>query len=207
MSPEQSADILDYWFGQLTDGIAAPQLRKRWYSFDPATDLEIESRFKSLLNASSAWQLTDLSSPRDQLAFIILNDQFPRNIYRGDAQAFAFDARALELTQNGVASQADAQLALDERCFYYMPLEHSESLKDQQLCVSLFEDLFEDTVSAYQSNKKHQEVVEGFLRFAKSHLDVIEKFGRFPHRNRVLGRASTVEEVEFLKQASSYGQG
>jgi uncharacterized protein (DUF924 family) len=134
------------------------------------------------------------SNARDRLALILLTDQFPRTIYRGLAKAFAFDSQALALSRDGIDAGFDLSLRPLERVFFYMPLEHSESLADQDRSFSLFRQLVE------QVGPDHKPTFQEYLDFAVRHRDIINRFGRFPHRNEVLARTSTAEELMFLQQ-------
>src|SRR5262249_17283334 len=135
--------------------------------------------------------------PRGNLSLIILYDQFPRNIYRGSAAAFADDQLALQLCLNGLAIAQDQELHPVERAFFYMPLEHAEDRALQEASVARFRRLAEF------APKSSREIFESFHEFAVRHKEVIDRFGRFPHRNAALGRMSTQEETEFLKQSGS----
>ena len=179
--------VLDFWFGP-KPGAA----RAEWFRKDPAFDEEIRRRFGELHAAAArrdleAWRL----SPEPLLALVIVLDQFSRNLYRGDARAFAQDAHALECAKQAVARKDDLGLLPVQRQFLYLPYEHSESLADQEACVELMRslDAFEQT--------------RGVSDWAVRHRDVIQRFGRFPHRNAALGRPSTPEETEFLLQPGS----
>lgn len=172
-----------FWFGELG--------REQWFSGDEKVDATIRARFGELyrrLNENvpaAAW-----TEPDAALAAILVLDQFPRNIHRGKAEAFASDTSACALARNAVEKELDAGLSESERAFLYMPFMHSEILADQERGVSLFKSLG-DPVS---------------LKFAEEHRDAIARFGRFPHRNKVLGRESTPDELEFLETANRYGQ-
>jgi uncharacterized protein (DUF924 family) len=155
------------------------------------------------LRAAQAGELKPwMGDARGQLAFIVLTDQFSRQIHRGTAQAFATDALALSAAREGITRGTDRELEFNHRSFFYMPFEHSEALLDQHTGVGLFAQLRDETPPPYR-----QHAGEG-LRHAQQHRDIIQRFGRFPHRNALLDRASTEAEVEFLAQASgSFGQG
>ncbi|MDN5698114.1 MAG: DUF924 domain-containing protein, partial [Rubrobacter sp.] len=131
------------------------------------------------------------SGPRECLALILLLDQVPRNIFREDARSYATDALAREAASHAVDSGFDSELAKVERWFVYLPFEHSETLEDQLRSVELFEALGDDEGSV------------NVTYYARRHLEIVERFGRFPHRNRVLGRESTPEEAEFLEEPGS----
>jgi uncharacterized protein (DUF924 family) len=171
-------DVLEFWF-------ADPA---RWWKKDPAFDAEIGRRFATLraeVDAGSHEEWRDTA--RGALAYVIALDQFSRNLFRGDPRAFASDERALAAAKAAVAAGFDGALTPPERGFLYMPFMHSEDLADQDRCLSLF--------AAYQP--------PGELGYVHAHRNIIVRFGRFPHRNEVLGRVSTPEELEFLKQPGS----
>jgi uncharacterized protein (DUF924 family) len=191
--------IHEFWFGASTDdAIVAQERAKLWWIKREETDNAIRQRFEAyVLKAASheldAWAAT----PTGRLALIILTDQFPRNIYRNTPQFFAFDALALAWCKEGVEGNVQVALRPIERVFFYLPLEHSESLDDQERSVALFRELVDSLVPSQRA------AFEGFLDYAIRHRDVITRFGRFPHRNRILGRASSPEELAFLKEPGS----
>lgn len=196
----ESADtILDYWFGSEPDDAAlAVERASLWWSKQNEVDAEIRRRFEGSLLAGArgaldSWQAT----PRGHLALIILTDQFPRNMYRGSAQTFAYDALALAWCLDGVNLGVDLQLRPIERVFFYLPLEHSESLPYQDRSVAFFTKLFHSVPESWQAP------FASYLDFAARHRDVIARFGRFPHRNILLGRGSTEAELAFLQQPGS----
>ncbi len=201
MTSRITEDILDYWFGSLQEGFSSDAKRKLWYAFDPKIDADIRHRFIGLLEQADHGELANWQkTPRSCLAFILLTDQFTRNIYRGSRQAFASDHLALDAARVGVRAGLDRELAFDERAFFYMPFEHSEDLLDQHISVGLFTQLRDETRQGF----KH--LTGNALRYSQQHRDVIQRFGRFPHRNELLGRKSTPEEVIYLKDATHYGQ-
>ncbi len=193
------AAILDYWFGPLADDAATAQAQRRlWWSKDPAVDAEIRMRFAPLLQASAFGRHDNWAAePRGRLALILLFDQFPRNMHRGSPRAFAYDGLARTLALEGIANGADLALRPIERVFCYLPLEHSEHLAHQDQCVALYQTLAAGVAPAMR------ETFAGYVNFAERHRDIIQRFGRFPHRNAVLWRASTPEEIEFLQQPGS----
>jgi uncharacterized protein (DUF924 family) len=141
------------------------------------------------------------ASPRRRLALILLFDQVPRNIYRGTAQAFAFDSRALALSFEGLQLAADQALHPVERIFFYLPLEHAESMEAQDASVKAFERLAQESPAEWRA------LLEGTLQYARSHRDIVAKFGRFPHRNQALRRESTTAEIDWLESgADRFGQ-
>ena len=153
-----------------------------------------EQAFRGLLES---W----LDSAKGTMALIILLDQMPRNMYRGTDRAFLSDHLALDYCMKGLSKGYDKQLQLVERAFFYHPLEHAENLKMQQRCVIEFQRLQQ----VYQGETQ-QEFIRNSLNYAKRHLEIIEKFGRFPYRNKVLCRESTEAELEFLKEGINFGQ-
>ena len=172
-----------------------------WFNGGPQLDTLIREQFEPLVEAALWSELVDWeASPLSRLALVILLDQFPRNIYRGTAQAFSGDHRACTLVVEGIARGMDEKLPWVGRVFFYMPLMHAEDMDLQNECVRCFEKLIA------QAPADIAEKVQGNLRFAREHRDIIERFGRFPHRNKVLGRDSTPEEIEFLEHSSHYGQ-
>lgn len=196
---ENAESILRFWFGTAADDLeVAEECAKMWWKKNPKVDAEIRRRFASVVDAASNGQCDAwLANARGRLAMIILTDQFPRNMYRDTPRAFAFDSLALSLTKDGIARGVDQTLRPIERVFFYMPLEHSESIENQQRAVALFTALAE-SVSA-----EKRKLFEGFVGFAERHHTIVQRFGRFPHRNSILGRNSTPEETEFLKQPGS----
>ena len=184
-------EILDFWFGQPDQSDYGKQ-RFFWFNKKPEFDQELRLRFLTDYQQAAAGQLDHWKeSPKSCLALILLLDQFPRNMFRGTAQAFATDPQAVEVAQYAVANGFDQELLTVQRWFVYLPFEHSENLGEQRQCVELFATLSDDPDSA------------STLDYAVRHRAVIERFGRFPHRNKILGRATTPEEAEFLKQPGS----
>ena len=194
-----SETILTYWFGANPDGAGLAKDRADlWWSKNAEIDSEIRERFETSVQLAGKDTLSSwLAEPRGRLALIILTDQFPRNIYRDSPRAFALDAKALGWSHDGIQLGMDRLLRPIERVFFYLPLEHSERLEDQERAVNMFNDLV-TTVDADQ-----QEIFESYLNFAILHRDIVARFGRFPHRNRILGRPSTPEELYFLSQPGS----
>lgn len=173
-------DILAFWFGELQPA--------QWFRPDTALDASIAARFGDTLAALRqqvpvAWKAT----ARGTLAAVIVLDQFPRNIHRGTADAFASDAAALALAAELISKGGDRELNEVERQFLYMPYQHAEDLSVQERSIELYRALGNANV----------------LDFAQRHRDIIARFGRFPHRNAIVGRASTPEEVAFLQQPGS----
>ena len=188
--------ILEYWFGE---GNSPKQQiitqSNLWWGKSTDTDADIKLLFGATLqllieNQLEGWR-KDSSS---LLAMIILGDQFSRNIFRNDARAFAQDALVLSLCLDGIEQGADQELSPLQRVFFYLPLEHSESLEMQQRCV----DLMTHLVAIAPSDCREE--FQGFLAYARAHLEVIEVYGRFPHRNAILKRESTAAEQAYLSQ-------
>lgn len=195
------ADITRFWFGELRDGLANEAQRRRWFMPDPALDAEIRERFGDLLTAALRGELAGWArSPSSALSLVLVCDQFSRQVHRGSRDAYATDPLALQTARRVIERGEDQQLAFDERAFLYMPFQHSESRLDQHTAVGLYLGL-RDTASDTQ--RRH---AEGFLKHARSHRDIVLQFGRFPHRNRLLGRQSTAEEEVFLVTARDFGQ-
>ena len=196
------ATIHAFWFGPAADADAEAAIIERqsalWWRKQPAVDAEIRARFAPLVGRAAGGELdTWLGGLRGRLALVLLTDQFPRNIWRGEAAAFAFDVLALRWAKEALARGLDAGLRPIERVFLYLPLEHSENLADQQHAVRLF-----DALAASVSSELRP-AFDGFLDYARRHLEIIERFGRFPHRNAALGRETTAAEADFLRQPGS----
>jgi uncharacterized protein (DUF924 family) len=173
-------EIVKFWFEELTP--------EDWYKADARRDAEVRRRFGPLYEKLSIGVPQDwLETPRGWLAAILVLDQFPRNMFRGEPRAFATDAQALALSKRAIAKGVDMRLQPDQRAFIYLPFQHSEDRADQARSLELF------TALGNPNN----------LDFALRHKAIIDRFGRFPHRNAVLGRASTKEESVFLKEPGS----
>ena len=200
MSPALQTDaVLAYWFGVETDAaLVADKQKALWWHGTPELDDELRRRFGVLVERAATGELdASRSTPRGLLGLILLADQLPRNIYRGTARAFAYDALARAHCRHGLAQEFDQRLRPIERVFHYLPLEHSESLQDQQDACALFSNL----VAVADTGQR--ELFSGYLRFAERHRDIIARFGRFPHRNGILGRVSTAQELVFLQTPGS----
>lgn len=194
---------LTFWFQGRA--LSAPRIERRmkiWFSEDPAFDHEIEREFSNDVEAASAGRLIHWAdAPRGRLALILLLDQCRRNIYRGTAAAFSHDRMALELCMQGVLDNKDNDLAPIEKAFFYMPLQHAESRPAQARSVALYARLAQTVTPACR------EIFEGIARFAELHARIIQTFGRFPHRNALLGRENTAAEIEYLAgDAPDFGQ-
>jgi uncharacterized protein (DUF924 family) len=177
---DAKTDLLAFWFDERS--------RQRWFDPDPAFDKEVASRFGHLLEELAEGNLKGWESTAEgALALCLVLDQLPRNVHRGTPAAFAHDEQARAVADRALQRGYDRQLPFPHRMFLYLPFEHSEDLADQDRAVALFEDLGDP---------------DG-LDFAKKHRRIIARFGRFPHRNRILGRESTPEEEAFLKEPDS----
>lgn len=191
--------VLEFWFGRgSTATEIADQKTPLWWSKNDRIDRQIAERFTATTEAAAAGQLDRWrETPRGLLALIISTDQFPRNIHRGTPRAFSCDPIALRLAAACADSGADRRLAPIQRVFAYLPFEHSEQLADQRRSVALYQFLAENAAAA------ERELFDGYLDYARRHHDIIERFGRFPHRNAILGRQSSDEERAFLEQPGS----
>lgn len=176
----QAQDILDFWFD--------PDHRSLWFAKSDEFDAKIRERFQTIHHQAIQAELWSWRKTAEgRLAEIIVLDQFSRNLYRDQPQAFAHDSMALMLAQEAISVQLDAQLSPDHRSFLYMPFMHSESKLIHEFALKLFQRL---------GNEIN-------LSFEKKHKLIIDRFGRYPHRNAILGRSSTAEELEFLTQPNS----
>lgn len=189
--PAPAAAILDFWFGTRPDAVAEHR-KKLWFAKDAATDATIRAQFLPSYELAVAGELDAWrDTAKGSLALVILLDQFARNMFRGEARAFASDRLAREVASEATERGFDLMLEPVQRVFMYLPFEHSESLADQQRSLDLF------------ANLAKYEGLEEMVRYAQLHYDVIERFGRFPHRNAVLGRQSTAAERAFLARPGS----
>lgn len=196
--------ILAFWFKERD--LSAPQIDHRmdvWFSEDPVLDAEIEREFAADVERASEGQLNHWAhKPRGRLALILLLDQFRRNIYRNTVKAFEMDKAALKLCVEGAMAKKDQGLEPIERVFFYMPLQHAESRKVQSKACELYSKLAETVSPTYR------ETFSTIVQFAELHRDIIDQFGRFPHRNKLLGRKNTSEEDQYLAGDSpDFGQG
>ena len=194
--------ILNYWFNDLDDKKIIDknsQTVKRWFTKSPKTDEEILEKFESdFLKARQGGYKTWEESSRGRLALVVLFDQFSRNMYRNSPKMFATDALALNLTLRSIKDKKDCELQLIERIFLYMPLMHAENPDMQKLSLKQFGFLAGESKTASPQNVSYYEYT---LTFAQRHHDIIEQFGRFPHRNKILKRDSTPPEIEFLRKS------
>jgi uncharacterized protein (DUF924 family) len=189
--PSSSAfEVLDFWFSD--------RARALWFAADPALDQEIRSQFGWVVVAAANGALDHWTSVANgALALTILLDQFPRNLHRGSPRAFEHDDRARQVASAAIDGQFDLAVALDRRMFFYLPFEHSEVLADQDRSVELF------TRWAAAHPPALQAYADDQLVYVHRHREIIQRFGRFPHRNAALGRASTADERAFLEEAGS----
>ena len=193
-------DIIEYWLGPTPDDVeSVTRASKRWYAMDSGLDTEIRDRFGPFIQAArqgalAAWETTSQGA----LGLVILLDQFTRNAYRGTPEAFGGDALALAVATRAVEGGLDRELGCAGRAVLYHPFEHSEEPSDQARSVALFEALVREAPPAWR------EFAAEFVPYAHSHRDVIARFGRFPHRNPILGRASTPEETAYLDAGGGF---
>lgn len=187
----QTRAVLDFWFRPA--GEPHGSYRPEWFRKDDAFDAAIRERFGAAVEVALAGTPGE-EADEALLARILLLDQFTRNIFRGTPRAFAGDAQALQIAESLVADGRDKNLTPWQRWFAYLPFEHGESLLDQERSVALF--------SALAREMQH-EAFDSARDYALRHREVIARFGRFPHRNAILGRASTTEEIQFLKLPGS----
>src|SRR5262249_33598313 len=176
-----------------------PAKRRMWFGDGSNYDAEIRERFGTLHERAASGELEDewAASARGRLALILVLDQFSRHVHRGSGSAFAQDAMAQRLAADGIARALDPDLIPAARTFFYLPLEHAEDITLQRHSVESFRHLCDGVAPEWRKE------YEGFLDYARRHHDIVARFGRFPHRNAALGRASTPEEAEFLKLPAS----
>lgn len=210
MAPaDRASELRRFWFGALPLTAARLDERMRfWFAGEEPQEMlrqrdeELRARFEPLVIEAAHGRLASWAgSPRRRLALILLLDQLPRNLYRSTARAFATDTEALALALSGIQSGADAALEPAERLFFYMPLQHAESMEAQEESVAAFRRLLAEVPESLRA------VFVSALESAERHREIIRRFGRFPHRNRILGRPSTPEEQSYLASAGeSFGQ-
>lgn len=194
--------VLTFWLGDALKSDWPEQSRNDlWFGGGAAQDQLVTQQFGHLVEEALAGGLTEWESSLDQrLALIIVLDQFTRNVHRGKAQAFTGDARAQQLVLRTLAQDEDKALPRVARVFLYMPLMHAEHLALQEACVAHFTELAEN------APPELRETLNGNLKFALQHRDIVAAYGRFPYRNEAMGRESTAEELEFLKNGPRFGQ-
>jgi uncharacterized protein (DUF924 family) len=187
----KAAEVLAFWFGG-EDEPGYGEFRSQWFEKDEAFDLEVTGRFGDLYEEAAAGRLDGWrEEARSCLALAIVLDQFPRNMFRGDARTHATDGKALEVAKYAIERALDRELPAFQRMFLYMPFMHAETVEDQRRSLQLFEGLAGEPGAP--------DVTE----YAVGHKKIVERFGRFPHRNALLGRETTPEEAEFLTQPGS----
>ncbi len=192
-------NVLRFWFGNTADARSVgKQQSALWWSKDEATDALIKREFElvtiGVANGSlGSW----LNSADGVLASVIATDQFPRNIWRGDARSFSYDKVALSIARYAVSRCLDSNMRMIDRVFLYLPFEHSESMADQETSIRLYSQLLDEAVD------DEKELFAGYLDFARKHAEIIERFSRYPHRNLILARPSSAEETEFMQQPGS----
>jgi len=179
--PATAQDVLSFWFDELT--------REQWFNTFPEVDDAIQTRFTATHSAASRGELFEWrETPDGRLAEIIVLDQFSRNMFRQDPRSFAYDTLALVLAQEAIAAGDDQRIAQDRKAFLYLPFMHAESLAMHEIAEKLFDG----------------PGMENNLKSLRSHTQVLQRFGRYPHRNAVLERQSTADELEFLKNGRGF---
>lgn len=177
-SPE---DVLNFWFEEIEPEI--------WFNSTSEFDIQLKTRFEPIFMAAMDNELADWEkTPQGSVALVIVLDQFPLNMYRGQPESFAGESKSREVARRAIEKEFDHRLADEQKAFLYMPFMHSENLQDQNLSVTLFE----------KAGLKHN------LRFAKHHREIIKQYGRFPHRNDILGRESTPAEIDYLNSKEAF---
>ena len=194
-------ELISDWFGETLDSpLAIAAHREFWFAADPDRDTALAEKYGRLVDQCASGHLYRwLDQPEGRLALVIALDQLPRNLFRGTPRAFAYDAQTAAWCLAAVHTGQDQMLKPIQRVFLYMPLQHCEDLQAQETGVQLFERLARE-------NSEWPVFTNEFLAFAKIHRDIIARFGRFPHRNHVLGRESTADEARYLGGAPTFGQ-
>lgn len=194
--PSRAHAILAFWFMD-NNGSNYGKYSKTWFTQNADFDQQIRQKFFTDYEKASVGDYDQwIADPESAIALIILLDQFPRNLFRNDPRSYSSDDQALSIAKHLVTIGADRKLIAVYRLFIYMPFEHSENIEDQEQCIALMTSLIKD-------EPELKSELQGSLEYAIRHRDVIERFGRFPHRNTILGRQSTDEEIEFLKLLGS----
>jgi uncharacterized protein (DUF924 family) len=191
--------VLQFWFGDVDElGRSDVMHSRRWFMKDDAFDREIADRFgQTYADVRGGLREAWLDDPRGRVAYVVVLDQFPRNMFRGTARMFEGDRQALAAAVEGVARHDDAALTVNERSFLYMPYMHSEEIGMQELSVALFQELAATAPSELRGS------VQAAVQYAEKHREIIARYGRFPHRNTLLGRASTPAELAFVAEPGS----
>lgn len=194
MTPQ---DILDFWFGKDLKKNPLKNV-KDWFAKNTDFDADIAEQFTPTLEKIAAGEHADWNlTAKGSMAYILVTDQFPRNIYRNQPESFSFDTLALTVARHGVAQGFDQELSWIERCFYYLPFEHAEDLETQETSLLAFQNLQRSIP------KQYLDYGDEVYDYAIKHWEIIKRFGRFPHRNLILQRESTPEEIAFLKEPGS----
>ncbi len=189
--PTEADEVLAFWFGREYEP-GYGEFREAWFRKDPEFDQQVQKRFGPLYERAAAGELDGWrEEARSCLALVICLDQFPRNMFRGDGRTHATDDKALETARYALERALDRELPPFQRVFVYMPFMHSESVEDQRRSVELFGRLAEKPGAP------------DLTSYAVGHMEIVERFGRFPHRNAILGRETTPEEAEFLQGPDS----
>jgi len=195
VSPAFVPAILDFWFGTSDPGAQVQARMGDWFHGTPELDAEVRRRFGDAYQEAVVGRAEGmLATPGGRLAYIILIDQFSRNIHRASPDAFSADGRSLRASIDGIAAGVDRGFGLHQRAFFYLPLEHAEDRDLQARSVALFTALREDAPPALKPQ------AQVYLDFAVRHRELVERFGRFPHRNATLGRTTTIEEFAWLRK-------
>ena len=188
--PPAARDVLEFWFDTAQ--------KVHWFEKNAAFDAQIRSRFGGLHHQAADGELDSWTlEPESWLALLIMLDQFSRNLYRDDARAYAADAKVCNILLPGLARGDDKQLSTIQRVFVYVPLEHAEDLNLQNRAIDMFTQLSKDV------SLDDRPTYLNFLDYARRHRDIIARFGRFPHRNQVMGRVSTAAELAYLAEPSA----
>ncbi|NQV80973.1 MAG: DUF924 domain-containing protein [Alphaproteobacteria bacterium] len=191
MTDKVVEDVLEFWFSD-RDESGAVMFRKAWFEKDPAFDRLIRERFEVPYRQAAGRSLDDWrGKPRSALALTLILDQFSRNMFRDDPAMYAADAYAVEIARDALESRQHDEFPLIQKWFFFMPLMHSEKLADQEMCLSLFQAL------------PDSDIVTRGREAAQQHRDIVARFGRFPHRNKILDRTTTAEEAAFLLEPNS----
>ncbi|MGB2693251.1 MAG: DUF924 family protein [Thermodesulfobacteriota bacterium] len=193
--------VLNFWFGNLKEKeLPSEEYRKKWWIKDHKNDMQIKDSFSDDLDLARRGELDDWkTTPAGAMALILLFDQFTRNIYRDTREAFSQDQKALEICINGLNKAFDDTLHPIQRAFYYMPLMHSEDMSMQEKSIECFSNLAKE----FKTPQSIAKMVSGSFEYAMKHYEIVKRFGRYPHRNAILGRESTLEELEFLSGPGS----
>ena len=195
---ERSEAILSFWFGELKDDYDLGPKVATWWKKDPSFDVAVKEAFGADLDRAIAGELDPwMAAPRSSLALVIVLDQFSRNVFRDSPRAWAQDAKALQVTLDALDRGHPAALRVVERQFLYMPLLHAEDAEHTARCCALMRDALASVP------EPRREAFDGWASSAERHHEIVTRFGRYPHRNAVLARTSTPEEVAFLKEPNS----